>query len=90
MKTFNDLAELGNEEISALLELANMLAQNPDLALLDSVLPYVNLEDLELPPDIGDGGDSSPNRDVTSLDIDVGGKPQFIKSVRRSWIDLRN
>ena len=74
----------------ALLELANMLAQDPDLALLDSVLPYVNIDDLDLPPDVADTGDATPNRDVTSLDIDVGGKPQFIKSLRRSWIDLRN
>jgi len=30
MKTFNDLAELGNEEISALLELANRLDKHPE------------------------------------------------------------
>ena len=66
------------------------LALDPDLALLDSILPYVDIDDLNLPPDIVDGGDATPNRDVTSLDIDVGGKPQFINNLRRSWIDLRN
>ena len=30
MKTFNDLAELGNEEISALLELAGRLDRHPE------------------------------------------------------------
>jgi len=70
--------------------LATLLALDPDLALLDSILPYVDIDDLDLPPDVGGNGDSSPNRDVTSLDIDVGGKPQFVKSLRRSWIDLRN
>jgi len=75
---------------SALVELAELLALDPDLALLDSILPYVDIDELDLPPDVVDSGDMSPNRDVTSLDIDVGGKPQFIKSLRRSWIDLRN
>jgi hypothetical protein len=74
----------------ALVALAELLALNPDLALLDSVLPYINIDDLDLPPDIGGNVDANPNRDVESLDIDVGGKPQFIRSLRRSWIDLRN
>ena len=73
----------------ALLDLAQMLAGDPDLALLDSILPYVNLDDLDLPPGINDGGDSTPNRDVEALDITQGVKPQFIKDQRRSWIDLR-
>jgi hypothetical protein len=83
----------GNDAVAcgeALVALATMLALDPDLALLDSILPYVNIDDLDLPPDIGGNVDSTPNRDVTSLDIDVGGKPQFVKSLRRSWIDLRN
>jgi hypothetical protein len=74
----------------ALVALAELLALNPDLALLDSVLPYIDIDDLDLPPDIGGNVDANPNRDVESLDIDVGGKPQFIRSLRRSWIDLRN
>ena len=81
-----NITECGN----ALVTLATLLALDPDLALLDSILPYVDIDDLDLPPDVGGNGDSSPNRDVTSLDIDVGGKPQFVKSLRRSWIDLRN
>ena len=73
----------------ALLYLAQMLANNPDLALLDSIKDYVPLADLDLPPDINGSGDSTPNRDVESLDITQGVKPQFIKNQRRSWIDLR-
>jgi hypothetical protein len=73
----------------ALLELAQMLADNPNIALLDSILPYVNLDDLNLPPGVNDGGDSTPNRDVEALDITEGVKPQYIKNQRRSWIDLR-
>jgi len=75
---------------NALVALAELLAEYPYLALLDSILPYVDIDELNLPPDVLDTGDSTPNRDVTSLDIDVGGKPQYIKSLRRSWIDLRN
>jgi len=74
----------------ALVALAEMLALDPDLALLDSILPYVDIDKLDLPPDIFGSEDSNPNRDVESLDIDVGGKPQYVKSLRRSWIDLRN
>ena len=73
----------------ALAELAQMLADNPNIALLDSILPYVNLDDLDLPPGINDGNDSTPNRDVEALDITQGVKPQYIKDQRRSWIDLR-
>jgi PilY1 beta-propeller domain len=73
----------------ALLELAQLLADDPDLALLDSILPYVNLDDLNLPPGVNSGNDSTPNRDVEALDLEEGVKPQYIKNQRRSWIDLQ-
>ncbi len=73
----------------ALLELAQMLADNPNIALLDSILPYVNLDDLNLPPGVNSGNDSTPNRDVEALDLEEGMKPQYIKNQRRSWIDLQ-
>ena len=71
----------------ALAALAQMLADNPDLALYDSILPYINPEDL--PDEAKNTTDSAPNRDVESLDITQGIKPQNIKDQRRSWIDLR-
>ena len=72
----------------ALAKLAQMLADNPDLALYDSIQAYMNPDDL--PPEAhNDNNDASPNRDVESLDITEGVKPQYIKDQRRSWIDLR-
>jgi len=76
--------------IDALLALGEMLASDPDLALLDSVREYLP-EDFwdDLPPP-GAGDDSTPNREVESLDINEDIVPQLIPSMRRSWIDLLN
>ena len=72
----------------ALAALAQLLADNPDLALYDSILPYINPDDL--PPEADNNGDdSTPNQDVELLDITTGILPQYIKNQRRSWIDLR-
>ena len=73
----------------ALLDLAQMMADDPAIALLDSIFDYIDPNDLDLPPEYDDTNDSTPNRDVEELDFTQGVKPQFIKSQRRSWIDLR-